>query len=642
MKKIFLKIFLAILSVAAPSCLYAQPVDEPVHWTKSLTVSEEGVSEVVLTGTIEKGWHIYALEMKNGEIGNPTTVTLSSGAQMVEEPVMTGDCHSKVEIRFKAIFPEGKGTITVEWQACDSFSCLPPSEEEFSAEADAVKTGKDSESGKSIWKIILEAIAWGFVALLTPCVFPMIPMTVSFFLKQNETHKGRGKFLATAFGLFIVALYTLPIAVIILITYLAGGSAVTADIFNWLATHWIPNILFFLIFMVFAASFFGAFEIVLPSWMVNSSDQKSNKGGLGGVFFVALTLVLVSFSCTGPIVGSVLIKSTQGQFWEPIVTMLAFSIAFALPFTVFAFAPSLLKKIPKSGSWLNSVKVVLGFIEVALGFKFLSVADQTYHWGILDREVYLAIWIVVFSLLGLYLLGKIRFKFDSPVEHLSVFRLILVIIDFTFVVYMIPGMWGAPLKALSGYLPPITTQDFNLDMAQQRADVPVEAVRAVEGRKYADFLDMPYGIEAFYDYEQAREYAVKEGKPLFIDFTGHGCVNCREMETRVWSDPRVLKLMKEEYVICALFADDKKEVAPEDWVMTTDGKVLKTLGKINSHFALTRFNVNAQPYYAILDPVTEEQKVPSRGYDLDVEKFLKFLQSGLENPCARVSLTEKS
>lgn len=642
MKKIFLKIFLAILSVAAPSCLYAQPVDEPVHWTKSLTVSEEGVSEVVLTGTIEKGWHIYALEMKNGEIGNPTTVTLSSGAQMVEEPVMTGDCHSKVEIRFKAIFPEGKGTITVEWQACDSFSCLPPSEEEFSAEADAVKTGKDSESGKSIWKIILEAIAWGFVALLTPCVFPMIPMTVSFFLKQNETHKGRGKFLATAFGLFIVALYTLPIAVIILITYLAGGSAVTADIFNWLATHWIPNILFFLIFMVFAASFFGAFEIVLPSWMVNSSDQKSNKGGLGGVFFVALTLVLVSFSCTGPIVGSVLIKSTQGQFWEPIVTMLAFSIAFALPFTVFAFAPSLLKKIPKSGSWLNSVKVVLGFIEVALGFKFLSVADQTYHWGILDREVYLAIWIVVFSLLGLYLLGKIRFKFDSPVEHLSVFRLILVIIDFTFVVYMIPGMWGAPLKALSGYLPPITTQDFNLDMAQQRADVPVEAVRAVEGRKYADFLDMPYGIEAFYDYEQAREYAVKEGKPLFIDFTGHGCVNCREMETRVWSDPRVLKLMKEEYVICALFADDKKEVAPEDWVMTADGKVLKTLGKINSHFALTRFNVNAQPYYAILDPVTEEQKVPSRGYDLDVEKFLKFLQSGLENPCARVSLTEKS
>ena len=271
---------------------------------------------------------------------------------------------------------------------------------------------------------------------------------------------------------------------------------------------------------------------------------------------------------------------------------------------------------------MNSVKVVLGFIELALGFKFLSVADQTYHWGILDREIYLAIWIVIFSLLGLYLLGKIRFKFDTPVEHISVFRLALIIIDFTFVVYMIPGMWGAPLKALSGYLPPITTQDFNLDTAQHAAPSGTD-------RKYADFLEMPYGIEAFYDYEQARQYAIREKKPLLIDFTGHGCVNCREMESRVWSDPRVLSMMKNDYVICALFADDKKEVAPEDWVTTSDGKVLKTLGKINSHFALTRFNVNAQPYYAILDPVSEQQKVPSRGYNLNVEEFVDFLKSGL-------------
>ena len=435
-----------------------------------------------------------------------------------------------------------------------------------------------------------------------------------------------------------MALYTIPIAVIILITYFAGGATITADIFNWLATHWLPNIIFFLIFMIFAASFFGAFEITLPSKWLNKSDENSNKGGLAGVFFVALTLVLVSFSCTGPIVGSVLIKSTQGQFWEPIITMLAFSIAFALPFTLLAFAPSLLDKLPKSGGWLNSVKVVLGFVEVALGFKFLSVADQTYHWGLLDREVYLAIWIVVFTLLGLYLLGKIRFEMDSPVQHLSVFRLILVIIDFTFVVYMIPGMWGAPLKALSGYLPPITTQDFVLDQAQHSAGGPTYIVGQAQedeyglpaDRKYADFLHLPYDIPAFFDYEEARAYAAKVGKPMLIDFTGHGCVNCREMESRVWSDPRVLKLMKNDYVVCSLYGDDKKVLDKEDWVTTPEGKVLKSLGKINSYFVMNRYHVNAQPYYAIIDPVTEKHKVPSRSYNLDVDEYVAFLEKGLE------------
>ena len=276
------------------------------------------------------------------------------------------------------------------------------------------------------------------------------------------------------------------------------------------------------------------------------------------------------------------------------------------------------------------MKVVLGFIEIALGFKFLSTADQTYHWHLLDREVYLAIWIVTFSLLGLYLLGKIRFANDDKVEHVSVLRLGLSIAVFSFVVYMIPGMWGAPLKALSGYLPPITTQDFVLDPSQSAGATYVLEEEKSEGRKYSDFLEMPYGIEAFYDYEEARAYAEKVGKPLFIDFTGHGCVNCREMETRVWSDPRALKMMKEDYVVCALFADDKKVVDEKDWVVTEDGKTLKSLGKINSHFALTRFNVNAQPYYAILDPVTEEHKMPSRGYNLDVEEFISFLQGGLK------------
>ena len=286
--------------------------------------------------------------------------------------------------------------------------------------------------GGTLWSAIIEAILWGFAALLTPCVFPMIPMTVSFFLKRSG-NRARGRLMAALYGVCIVALYTLPIAVIILITKLVGGDAVTADIFNWLATHWLPNILFFLVFMVFAASFFGAFEITMPSWMVNKTDAKADSKGLAGIFFMALTLVLVSFSCTGPIVGSVLIKSTAGEFWSPIVTMLAFSVAFALPFTLFAFFPSMLKKLPKSGGWLNSVKVVLGFIEVALGMKFLSVADQTYHWGLLDREIYLAVWIVTFSLLGLYLLGKIKFVHDSDMPYLGVGRLALAIVTFSFV-----------------------------------------------------------------------------------------------------------------------------------------------------------------------------------------------------------------
>ena len=560
------------------------------------------------------------------------------------------------------------GLLTVEWQCCSGGSCLAPAEwsAEISADGTVLADTGDSaqadsddsalvdtadsqilpdtpSDGRSIWALIMEAIAWGFVALLTPCVFPMVPMTVSFFLKNGKRSH------ALFFGLSIVGLYTVPIAIIILVTYLTGGAAVTADIFNWLATHWLPNILFFIIFMLFAASFLGAFEITLPASLVNRSDAKSDRGGLAGAFFVALTLVLVSFSCTGPIVGSVLIKSTQGQFWEPILTMLAFSVAFALPFTVLAFAPSLLKKLPKSGSWLGSVKVVLGFVEIALGMKFLSVADQTYHWGILDRDVYLGIWIVVFLLLGLYLLGLLKVG-EAPrskrtlqpegsprPKRLSPFRIGLALVDLAFVAYMIPGMWGAPLKALSGYLPPITTQHVfagkyksasgGAEVSSGSGSVSVGAPPA--DRKYADFLKLPYGISAFFDYEEARAYALSCGKPLFLDFTGHGCVNCREMESRVWSDPEVLRMLKEDFVVCALYADDKKVIAEEDWVTTDQGRVLRSLGKVNSWFMQTRFGVNAQPWYAILDPATEHHKVSPRGYDLDVNAFVAFLQAGL-------------
>lgn len=502
------------------------------------------------------------------------------------------------------------------------------------AEAAEAAPVKDAAGSKGLWALIIEAILWGFAALLTPCVFPMVPMTVSYFLK-GEGGAAMGRLRASLYGLFIVLLYTVPIAAIILITRIVGGDAVTADIFNWLATHWLPNIIFFLVFMVFAASFFGAFEITMPSWMVNKTDSKADTKGIGGIFFLALTLVLVSFSCTGPIVGSVLIKSTSGEFWTPIITMLAFSVAFALPFTLFALFPSVLKKLPKSGGWLNSVKVVIGFIEVALGMKFLSVADQTYHWGLLDREVYLAVWIVVFALLGFYLLGKIKFAHDSDLPYVGVGRLTLAIIVFSFVVYMIPGMWGAPLKALSGYLPPLTTQDFVL--GQHTAAVPAgtsasgsHALLTVEGKqpKYSDFLHLPHGLEGFFDLKEAEAYAAKVGKPLFIDFTGHGCVNCREMEARVWSDPQVLDILRNDYVICALYSDDKKVLPESEWVTTDAGKVLKGLGKINSYYALKTYGVNAQPYY-VLQGADGRPLVAPRGYDLSVEGFVEFLQSGL-------------
>ena len=577
--------------------------------------------------------------------------------------------------------------VTVTYQVCNDQSCLAPAEHDFTirlegappaaTEETAEENGAASPAGNaesadsvteenpaasgtlvpavtpapepettvsepaeagngSLWRMIVEAILWGFAALLTPCVFPMVPMTVSFFLKGSE-NKARGRLMAALYGVSIVLLYTLPIAVIILITYFAGGKTVTADIFNWLATHWLPNILFFIVFMVFAASFFGAFEIRMPSRLVNRSDAKADKGGFSGVFFMALTLVLVSFSCTGPIVGSVLIQSTQGEIWEPIVTMLAFSVAFALPFTLFAFFPSFLNNLPKSGGWLNSVKVVLGFLELALGLKFLSVADQTYHWGLLDREVYLALWIVIFTLLGLYLLGKLRFAHDSEVKHIGVTRLVLAIVTLSFVVYMVPGMWGAPLKFLSGYLPPLHTQDFVLGTEGNRSGgsaVVAGGLTAEDGTplrpRYGEFLHLPHGLTGFFDYDEALAYARRVNKPLFVDFTGHGCVNCREMEAKVWSDPEVLRLLRNDYVIVALYLDDKTQLPENEWVTTANGKVLKGLGKINSYFANTRFNINNQPYYVLLNG-EQQYLAPPRGYDLDKTAFVRFLQEGVRN-----------
>ncbi len=653
-KTILLTLLLAFLAPALSA--------QSVRWTARTEAGEDGNYEVKLEADIPTGYHMYDLgpylekggpnetviswEGSPEPIGPTESLTASHKAMDPVYGMIVGTYEKSASFSRKFRAAEGESlSVSLEWQICRGNQCLSPGDttivltlgaaarvaeeaapaaarQESISEAKAAGTG-----GESIWALILEAILWGFAMLLTPCVFPMVPMTISFFMKGSE-NKRQGRFKAMMYGLFIVLLYTVPISVIILLTRIIGGDAVTADIFNWLATHWLPNLIFFIVFMVFAASFFGAFEITLPSSIVNKADSKSDKKGLAGIFFMALTLVLVSFSCTGPIVGTVLIKSTSGEFWAPMVTMLAFSLAFALPFTVLALFPSLLKNLPKSGGWLNSVKVVLGFIEVALGFKFLSTADQTYHWGLLDREVYLAIWIVCFTLLGFYLLGKLRFANDSKVEHLSVKRLALSIVVFSFVVYMIPGMWGAPLKALSGYLPPLETQDFILGQQGPATSAPAQSKPADPARKYSDFLSLPHGMDGYFDIDEAKAAASAQNKPLFVDVTGHGCVNCREMEAKVLSDRRVLSTLGEDFVICALYADDKKTLDKRDWVTTESGKVLKTLGKVNSHYALKTWGVNSQPCYIIIAPDGQLLAGP-RGYDLDVQAYLDFLSEGL-------------
>uniref|UniRef100_UPI004048A0BC cytochrome c biogenesis protein CcdA n=1 Tax=Algoriphagus sp. TaxID=1872435 RepID=UPI004048A0BC len=445
------------------------------------------------------------------------------------------------------------------------------------------------EETASLWGFMVLAFLAGLAALLTPCVFPMIPMTVSFFTGRSKT-RSEGIRQAFIYGISIIGIYTV------------AGTAVAAiqgpEFANWLATHWVPNVFFFGIFVVFALAFLGMFELTLPSSFVNKIDAKAEKGGLGGVFFMAFTLVLVSFSCTGPIVGSILISSAGGELVKPVLGMFSFGLAFAIPFTLFAIFPEWMQRLPKSGGWLNTVKVVLGFLELALAFKFLSIADLVYHWGILDRDVFLAIWIVIFSALGLYLLGKIILPHDSKMEHLGVPRLLLALLTFVFVVYMIPGLWGAPLKLLSGYLPPLTTQQFRFNGAGA-SDTTSTSTETV---LYGDLLKIPHGIPGYFDYEQALAAAKREGKPLLIDFTGHGCVNCRKMEENVWVDPQVLKRLKEDYVMVALYIDERLELPESKWYSSSyDGKEKKTLGKQNADFQITRFNNNAQPYYVILD-----------------------------------------
>ena len=604
-----LSFLIALLFQLAPAVVWEAKVDR----------ADNDKLELVITGKVSEGYYIHPMADKAVGVSLELAEDVTPLGEPVEQfepadykgvPVVTGTYVLRQTVDAKGAAVRG----TVTWSACHGDECEAPADYDFSV---ALERPAEPAKNGGLWGLILEAILWGLLMLLTPCVFPMVPMTVSFFLRQSGSPR-QGRFKAAMYGLFIVLLYTVPISVIIGLTWAVGGSTVTADIFNWLSTHWLPNIIFFLVFMVFAASFFGAFEIVLPSSWTNKADAGSERKGLLGVFFLALTLVLVSFSCTGPIVGTVLIKSTQGEFWAPLVTMLAFGIAFALPFTLFAFFPSVLSKLPRSGGWLNSVKVTLGFIEIALGLKFLSVADQTYHWHLLDRDIYLAIWIICFTLLGLYLLGLIRFKYDTPVKRFSVLRIALIVVDFAFVAYLIPGMWGAPLKALSGYLPPMETQHIRLGKYAAAAE---EAPTLELG---SSMVSLPHGLTGYDNLDDGLAAAAASGKRVFVDITGHGCVNCREMEARVWSNPEVLQRLRDNFVIVSLYVDDKTRLPEDKWVTTPNGKVLKDVGRVNSRLVLDRFGVNSQPNYFILSADGAILAGP-RGYNLDPVAFARFL-----------------
>jgi len=687
------KIILTGLVLTAAVMAKAQILD-PVEWTIRLIDSPTAEKEIRFTAKADRGWHVYDMNLpKGGPIPTSITYETKRGVEFLGEPqasVAPTAIHDDIfdmDLRWYS----GEVTFTqlirvtdlrtfalrgeVEFMACNDETCLPPDRIPFNfgrndirmtrttapenESADEDTTAIDSAAAETQltdlfteitpattdsrrseataaaeqgilttqpelwtpvidelhsfgddtatvsassdspwWYIFLAGFVGGFIALLTPCVWPMIPMTVSFFLKRNkQRRKAVGE--ATLYGLSIIVIY---VAMGLIITAAFGASAL-----NDLSTNAVFNIIFFLLLVLFAVSFFGAFELVLPSSWTNKADARADAtSGILSIFFMAFTLVLVSFSCTGPIIGTLLVEAaTGGSVAGPAIGMAGFALALAIPFAFFAVFPNFLQTMPKSGGWLNSVKVVLGFLELALALKFLSVADLAYGWRILDREVFLVLWIVIFTLLGCYLLGKIRFRHDSELKYISVTRLFLAIISLAFAVYMLPGLWGAPLKAISAFAPPLNTQDFNL---------------------YEDDVE-----SAFDDYEAGMAYAVKVGKPVMIDFSGYGCVNCRKMEAAVWTDPAVKQLLDEQYVLITLMVDDKSRL-PAPVTITENGKrrTLKTVGDKWSYLQRVKFGANAQPFYVLLDH-DAYPLAPPYAYDEDAAKYAAFLTNGLRN-----------
>ncbi|MDD5781266.1 MAG: cytochrome c biogenesis protein CcdA [Muribaculaceae bacterium] len=642
--------YLISLLLAAASlvmCAQQDDIKTPITWDNSFEMVSDTEAVASFTATIDNGWHLYSTQLPDGG-PSPTVVVWDKISGLEPTGDLTPD-HApieKVDEMFELTLSwwEQKVTLTqhfkvtdpstvhlegyVEYSSCNDETCIPPTKEPFTfsgnasaattdnaSEQDAANAqlsaaselpatwtpvdtsgAEDSQSG-SLWYIFLGGFLGGLLALLTPCVWPMIPLTVSFFLKKSGS-RAKSILNASVYGLSIIIIYLL---LGLIITLAFGASAL-----NELSTNAVFNVFFFLMLVVFAISFFGAFDITLPSSWSNHIDSRAgNTTGFLSIFFMAFTLTLVSFSCTGPIIGTLLVEAaTMGNMTGPAVGMFGFALALAIPFSLFSLFPSMLKEMPKSGGWLNSVKVVLGFIELALSLKFLSVADLTYHWHILDREVFVSLWIVIFFLLGIYLLGKLRFSHDSETKTIGTFRFFLAMISLAFSVYLLPGLWGAPLKAISAFAPPLTTQDFNL----------------YEGGKFIEFDN----------YDEALSYADEHSMPVFVDFSGFGCTNCRKMETAVFENSEVEKLIQENFVMVKLMVDDRKPLAQPMNVVENGKKLtLTTVGERWSYLQRYKFAANSQPYYVVVNSKGDMLSGPY-SYNEDIEKFLNFLQKGVD------------
>ncbi|MES2873120.1 MAG: cytochrome c biogenesis protein CcdA [Bacteroidota bacterium] len=671
----YLLTFVALFLSIGANAQFADPnakIEDPVRWSYRSEKISDAEFDLVITANIEKGWHVYSQFIKEGgPIPTSFKFTPSKSYKLkgtvIELPkaVSAFDKNfdmqiawhkEKVDFRQRIVLNVPNTTVSgmLEFMVCNDQKCLPPAEVEFkiqvvggnntittqaqgsvdstqTTEGDSVSAGPPSDgniqptkrvslsatdTGGSLWGIFLAGFIGGLAAFFMPCIYPMIPLTVSFFTKKSGT-RAKGIQSAIIYGLSIILVY---VGLGLFITLIFGASAL-----NEAASSATFNLLFFAALIIFGISFLGAFEITLPTSLVNKMDEKSNQNGFVGLFFMAFTLALVSFSCTGPIIGTLLVDAvSKGTYLGPAIGMLGFSSALAIPFTLFAIFPSWLKEMPKSGGWLNTVKVSLGFLEIALAFKFLSNVDLAYHWNIFDRDIFLVIWIILFGIWSLYLFGKIRLSHDNEIGFLSLPRLFFGMFIMGFTLYMVPGLWGAPLKPLSAWLPPQTTQDF--DLYSNKTSVTAETETA--GKKYAGLFHAPHGLDAFYDYEEGLAYAKTVNKPILIDFTGWSCVNCRKMEASVWSDKEVLKRLKENYVLISLYVDDKTELAEsEKYASSFSGKNIKTIGQKWSDFQASTFGTNSQPYYVIAGHDGKPLVTP-QAFNLDINNYIKFLSSG--------------
>ncbi len=647
MRTIIAMLFL-LVSVSGFSQIY-----DPVKWELKAERFAPDSARIIINADIEGGWHIYSQvqDKSKGPIPTKFEYQPNPDYRIVGETTEPAPL-TKKEPAFdnaEVSFLEGKTTfiqkialqtsdslklgVEVTFMVCSDEMCLPPETREYSitvkqgsafvAAAPDAGSFEPEGSNLGIWAIFFAGFAGGLLALLTPCVFPMLPLTVSFFTKQSKTR---------AKGIRNALIYAASIIVIYVLLGLTISLSLGPDALNSLASNGIMNLAFFIIFVVFALSFFGAFEITLPAKWLNASDKAADKGGLIGIFFMAFTLSLVSFSCTGPIIGSLLVQAAvNGNVTGPAIGMLGFAIALALPFALFAAFPGWLNSLPKSGGWLNSVKVILGFIELAFALKFLSAVDLAYHWGILTREVFIALWIVIFGLLGFYLLGKLRLPHDSEQKKTSIPGLVSSIFVFGLVVYMVPGMWGAPLKLISGFPPPsFYTEGWSLQNTSSGV-VSISAQTTGISSVSDNEFHCPHGLDCFHDYEEGMAWARKVNKPVILDFTGWSCVNCRKMEDNVWSDKSVLNMLSNDYVLISLYVDDKTRLSEnEQYVSETTHRKVKTVGNKWSDFQATHFRTNAQPFYVLLDHNGEMLAQP-KGYDTSIEGYINFLNKGLIN-----------